>query len=139
MGQQIGSDGVRGWARACERASRGLRWPRGRAPRLARWRQPVLLVVALALLTALVAPPDLARGAPTSQVPPDAFRETFTGRPAAPTPWHGAGWDVTVHSRNRDTWDQLEPIAAHHGADCAAPPATHLATEYADAVFHCND
>jgi hypothetical protein len=64
--------------------------------------------------------------------------DTFDGRPDVPTPWRGAGWDVTVHSRDRETWQQLEPMAAHHGADCSAPPATHVMSEYADAVFQCN-
>jgi hypothetical protein len=93
----------------------------------------------LLLVGGLLIPPDAASGAPGRQLPPRAFLDTFDGRPAAPTPWHGAGWDVTVHSRNRETWDHLEPMAAGHGADCAAPPATHMVTDYDDAVFQCND
>src|SRR3954470_14298397 len=110
-----------------------------RLTRLPWARRPVLLMVLLALLVGLIGPPDAASGAPSRQLPPGAFLDTFDGRPSAPTPWHGAGWDVTVHSRNRETWQQLEPMAAGHGADCAAPPAFHMVTEYDDAVYQCND
>src|SRR5262249_30195940 len=92
-------------------------------PKLLRltWvRRSAWPVVLLALLAGLAGPAALARGAPSHQLPPNAFLETFDGRPEAPTPWHGTGWDVTVHSRNRETWQQLEPMAAMHGADCSA-------------------
>lgn len=112
----------------------------GQWPRLRPARRPALALTALLLLMGgLLIPPDAASGAPDRQLPPRAFVDTFDGRPSAPTPWHGAGWDVTVHSRNRETWDKLEPMAAGHGADCAAPPASHMMTEYDDAVFQCND
>jgi hypothetical protein len=97
-----------------------------------------MLVATLFGLIWLVGAPDVARGDPQRQLSARAFLDTFDGRPDVPTPWHGDGWDVTVHSRNRETWQQLEPMAAMHGADCSAPPATHLMTEYDDAVFHCN-
>src|SRR3954447_18118325 len=97
------------------------------------------VLLALALLAGLAGPSSAASGDPARQLPPGPFLDTFDGRPEAPTPWHGAGWDVSVHSRNHETWEQLEPMAAQHGADCGAPPATHLVTEYDDAVFQCND
>ena len=68
-----------------------------------------------------------------------AFLETFDGSPAAPTPWHPANWDVTVHSRDVSTFDQLETIHAGHGMDCSPPPATHDISAYPDAVFLCRD
>ncbi|HZO28959.1 MAG TPA: hypothetical protein VFH48_23545 [Chloroflexota bacterium] len=107
--------------------------------RVRRLGRPLLLVVIVALLTGLGSPPELAQSAPGRAARPGAFLDEFTGRPPVPTPWHGAGWDVAVHSRDRDTWDELQPIAAHHGPDCAAAPATHATRSYEDAVFHCND
>jgi hypothetical protein len=51
--------------------------------------------------------------------------------------------DVTVHSRDNNTWPAtggLEPMAAEHGAMCEAPPAVHALTgSYDDAVFICKD
>lgn len=69
------------------------------------------------------------------------FAATFDGSPPAPLPLAGSltNWDVQVHSRDQDTWFQLEPVAAQHGADCGAPPATHLNTSYEGAVFQCRD
>ncbi|MCC7370766.1 MAG: hypothetical protein IT306_20260 [Chloroflexi bacterium] len=115
-----------------------------------RSRRAPLLVLTLVLAVAswlsapaLAAPARAALAtaalAARAQPAPHAFLATFDGRPAAPEPWHGAGWDVTVHSRDRETWQELEPIAAHHGGDCSAPPNTHLTTSYEDAVYLCNN
>jgi len=68
-----------------------------------------------------------------------SFVETFDGEPSAPTPWHAPQWDITVHSRDVDTWDQLEVIDAAHGPDCAAPPATHPTSSYEGAVYNCRN
>jgi hypothetical protein len=70
---------------------------------------------------------------------PEAFVESFDGSPPAPQPWHPANWDVTIHSRDLTTWDNLEPMHAMHGSDCAAPPASHEIHSYDDAVFLCRD
>jgi len=128
MGLQDGRRNERaGWVRAAVRSGPG----RGR---------PLLLLAAVLMLAATFSTtPGLARGAPEQQPTPGDFLDAFTGRPAVPTPWRGAGWDVTVHSRNREAWESLEPMAAHHGPDCGAPPAVHPITTYDDAVFHCND
>ncbi len=82
---------------------------------------------------------NAALAAPGS-APSDAvgFMETFAGRPAAPTPWHGDDWDIAVHSRDRGTWSAPQPMMAMHGADCSAAPATHLVRTYEDSVFQCN-
>lgn len=71
---------------------------------------------------------------------------TFDGSPASPLPVtsgftepDGTVWDVQVHSRNSESWFTLPAIAAQHGADCAAPPATHLNTSYEGSVFQCRD
>ena len=65
----------------------------------------------------------------------------FTGSPAAPLPACGAsGWDVQVHSRDKETWYELEPMEAQHGPACEAPPTVHHQSgNYADAVFQCKD
>jgi hypothetical protein len=77
---------------------------------------------------------------PTTQPPPTGgFLQTFDGNPAAPQAWRPPDWDVTVHSRDAQTWTALEPVDAHHGADCSAPPATHRTTSYEGTVFLCRD
>ena len=72
-------------------------------------------------------------------LPADAFRESFDGQPTSPQPWNPPNWDVTVHSRDIETWDQLETMDAMHGSDCSAPPATHKVRTYDSAVFQCRD
>lgn len=88
-------------------------------------------------------PPVAAPAAAVAPVPDisasHVFRETFDGDPAAPQPWRPANWDVTVHSRDRDTWEALEPMEAAHGPDCSPPPVAHRITAYADAVFLCKN
>ena len=76
---------------------------------------------------------------PTATPFPQTFIETFDGNPDHPQPWHPGNWDVTVHSRDIETWNTLEPMDAMHGSDCAAPPASHPITSYEDAVFLCRD
>ena len=70
---------------------------------------------------------------------PSTYYQTFDGEPNEPKPWQPATWDVTVHSRDSDTWKALEPMHAAHGMDCSAPPASHTITDYEDAVFQCRD
>ncbi len=64
---------------------------------------------------------------------------SFTGAPASPLPFDEPGWDVQVHSRDRDTWRDPQPMDAHHGADCGPPPNTHRITRYDQMVFRCRD
>jgi hypothetical protein len=73
-----------------------------------------------------------------------AFIETFDGAPGQPLSWRDTGWaarwDVAVHSRDVNTWYQLEPMNTDHGADCSPPPATHpLSRRYEDAVYQCRN
>ena len=76
-----------------------------------------------------------------------AVASTFDGNPAAPLPLttgytdagDGATYDVQVHVRGPEHWYSLEPVAAQHGPDCSAPPATHTNTSYEGAVFQCRD
>ncbi|WP_255603941.1 hypothetical protein [Oscillochloris sp. ZM17-4] len=67
------------------------------------------------------------------------FLATFDGDPASPQAWDEPGWEVTVHSRDGETWYQLEPMEAMHGTDCGAPPATHTIRSYQDTVFSCRN
>jgi hypothetical protein len=81
---------------------------------------------------ALLGQPQRAEGA-------GAFLATFDGTPGAPTPWQTSTWDITTHSRATDRFYTLDSMHAGHGADCAAPPATHLISSYDDAVFQCRN
>jgi hypothetical protein len=68
------------------------------------------------------------------------FLETFElDSPASPAVWRPGEWDVTVHSRDGGTWQQLQGMDAQHGSDCGAPPATHPISTYEEAVFQCRD
>ncbi|ABY34862.1 MAG TPA: hypothetical protein DEF43_11500 [Chloroflexus aurantiacus] len=72
-------------------------------------------------------------------VKPSIFTETFTGEPAQPQSWDPNHWDVAVHSRDVNTWYQLEEMSAEHGHDCAPAPATHTINRYEDAVYQCRN
>jgi hypothetical protein len=73
-------------------------------------------------------------------LPGGAFLETFDGEPANPKAWNSAIWDIQVHSRDQETWLNLESMQAGHGLNCEPPPATHLFSgAYADAVFQCHN
>ncbi|MCC6179752.1 MAG: hypothetical protein IT305_30945 [Chloroflexi bacterium] len=106
---------------------------RGRVPRT------VLGAVCSALLAAALLATPSAPTIRAADPPPGEFLETFTGRPPDPTPWQPTSWDVTVHSRDRETWKELQPMMAHHGPDCSAYPGFHPTSAYDDAVFLCND
>jgi hypothetical protein len=73
---------------------------------------------------------------------------TFDGSPPSPLPLAGAPgpagsvlaeWDVQVHSRDTNTWYQLEAMYAGHGPECAGPPASHVNNSYEGAVYQCRD
>ena len=57
---------------------------------------------------------------------PTLFSEPFTGAPAAPTRWPETSLDVTIHSRDFNTWRRLEEMEAAFGADCAPPTGNPL-------------
>lgn len=93
-------------------------------------------------------PSPAATAQPTAAPPPATpatsasqgqLLETFDGQPSQPEPWRPSAWDVTIHSRDRETWAALEPMQAMHGADCGAPPASHAVSAYEQAVFLCRD
>jgi PAS domain-containing protein len=83
--------------------------------------------------------PTPALPPPTATPTPLAFQESFTGHFAAPTAWRSAGWDITIHSRDRETWQTLEPMEAHHGPGCEPPPVTHSLSRYEQTVYQCHD
>lgn len=72
---------------------------------------------------------------------PDVYQllETFDGDPPHPQRWQPNNWDVTVHSRDRGTWINMDPMAAAHGPNCEPPPATHDISALADAVYICKN
>lgn len=76
---------------------------------------------------------------PAGAIVDGTFTAGFDGTPASPEPWRPANWDVTVHSRDRETFARLEDMAAMHGDDCGAPPATHQVSSYEQAVFVCRN
>lgn len=69
------------------------------------------------------------------------YQATFTGAPSSPAAMPPAisDFDVQVHSRDSDTWFQLDAINAQHGPDCSAPPNSHPNTSYEGTVFQCKD
>jgi hypothetical protein len=70
---------------------------------------------------------------------PLRFVETFDGEPESPLAYRSPDWDITVHSRDVETWFELEPMQADHSSDCGPPTLTHTVTAYADTVFHCRN
>jgi hypothetical protein len=104
------------------------------------------LLAALIVLNTVPASQAQTTAASTTYLPmikdqqsPTAFLATFDGEPTSPQPWNPANWDVTIHSRDVETWYELESMEAAHGADCGAPPATHTITRYEDTVFTCRN
>jgi hypothetical protein len=91
--------------------------------------------------TAVTVPdvPEAATPEPPPSPPPPSFSEQFHGSPQGPMPWNPAHWDVTVHSRDRETWYELESMHAGHGSECEAPPDSHLISSYEQTVYLCND
>lgn len=99
-----------------------------------RGRKPLLFLAGVAGLTLTVL--GVASGASSQP-----WVASFDGSPAGPDPMPAvvSNFDIQVHSRDADTWFQLEPINAQHGADCAPPPATHPNTSYEGSVFQCKN
>lgn len=64
-----------------------------------------------------------------------AFVETFDGSPESPIPWRSPEWDIAIHAR--DSRQKLKPLIAAYGSSCESPPATHVISAYADAVYQC--
>ena len=78
------------------------------------------------------------------------FLDTFNGNPSTPQAFSvdssSSNWDIAVQSRDEATWEKLEEMDAHHGADCSSPLdasgnlITHHQTgSYEQSVFKCKD
>ena len=109
------------------------RWSRRTAVRSVV-RSFVLAVVGLALALILLPSGSLPAFAQTG-----SWLSMFTGAPRArssTTRPPGTSWSTRA---DRESWTQLEPMAAHHGADCSGPPNTHQISGYNQAVFNCAD
>jgi hypothetical protein len=105
----------------------------GSGRRLGRWLAWSLVGLVLALIIGVPGADRDALAQTTSWI------SLFDGAPSSPQPYNPSTWDVLVHSRDASTWKQLEPMAAHHGSNCAGAPASHQISQYADAVFLCNN
>ena len=57
-------------------------------------------------ITVLDTPTPTFTPIPTPTALPDTFLQTFDGQPARPEAWRPTTWDVTIHSRDRETWDE---------------------------------
>lgn len=65
---------------------------------------------------------------------------TFDGTPPAPLNYSNPHLDIQTHYRGPVDWYSLPPMQADHGADCSAPPATHITDNtYGGAFFQCKD
>lgn len=62
-----------------------------------------------------------------------------TPQPYDQNPYLSAHFDKQVHSRNQPWTGMPNVMAAQHGANCAAPPATHAAQAMGDMIFVCAD
>ena len=78
---------------------------------------------------------------PAAAVTNSAFSFQWALTPAAPSVWDGNGfadtWDVLVHRRG--VGEANTPVLGGHGADCSAPPATHLISNIANSVYICKN
>jgi hypothetical protein len=91
-----------------------------------------------AVVTPTATPTATTPPTPTP-IPVNDFLATFDGQPTTPQPWQPADWDVTVHSRDRETWYVLDSMAAAHGPECQPPPGSHIINSYEEAVFGCTN
>ncbi|HXM56795.1 MAG TPA: hypothetical protein VOB72_15460, partial [Candidatus Dormibacteraeota bacterium] len=98
-------------------------------------RYVVRFLVVLPLLLLLLAPGAAAPAAASS-----AFTFNWMSDPAAPAAWTPGtanDWDVIA---NIDApTDATGTMAAGHGTDCSAPPATHQISSLGDAVYLCKN
>jgi hypothetical protein len=90
-----------------------------------RVKRILTFAAALALSVVVAVLPTLAQSF--------GFVETFDGSPPAPQSYlNPNGFDIGISGN-------LFPMLADHSSECGAPPAQHMITELADAVFICNN
>ncbi|MGB0385783.1 MAG: hypothetical protein ACPGWR_13265 [Ardenticatenaceae bacterium] len=85
------------------------------------------------------APEGTATPTPSPTPIANSFLEGFDREPESPEAWQPENWDVTIHSRDRETWQELEMMQAAHGSNCEPPPANHTISAYEDAVYICRN
>jgi hypothetical protein len=61
------------------------------------------------------------------------------GMPATPAMWNPSNFDVQIHTRDMQSGSGNDSHLADHGADCGAPPATHMVSGWQQAVFVCHN
>jgi hypothetical protein len=83
------------------------------------------------------APVVMVPNARDVQIQKPEFSFNWTGTPDVPLKVVPNTWDVQIHKR--DVGDSMEPMETQHGADCAAPPATHPINMLAQGVFICKN
>ncbi len=89
----------------------------------------------IALATVMTTPTLAAPPVPSTQAT-NRFADRFDGLGIGQLdPIDKTKWDVSVHTRAREFWFELESMQAAHGLDTAPPPATHLTSAYEDAVY----
>ncbi|MEM8712613.1 MAG: hypothetical protein AAGG01_16805 [Planctomycetota bacterium] len=99
-------------------------------------RTTFLWTAALAAPLGGAALATLPAAAPASWLPQERFEDSFDGLGLGQLdPIDGSKWDVSVHTRAKEFWFQLEPMQAAHGLDTSPPPATHVISAYEDAVY----
>ncbi len=73
-----------------------------------------------------------------SEAAATAFNEPVDHSPPQPEPWQPVDWDVVVHSKEANTWLELDEISADFSTTCQPSPAAHTVTAYEEAVFVCD-
>lgn len=100
-----------------------------------------LSITALVLVVVLVMPggPGPSRVMASTS---NAFVFQWAGTPAAPQAWRPAllnDWDLVAHHPDYNSDHPWGSAIAGHGADCAAPPATHTVSDPDNSVFICRN
>jgi hypothetical protein len=81
----------------------------------------------------------LVQTSPVTASSTERFTFNWLSTATSPQPWTPDDWDVIVHSRDRESWAQVDPMQAQHGPDCSPPPATHLVSSYEESVYLCRN
>jgi hypothetical protein len=62
------------------------------------------------------------------------FLASFDQVPASPTPFTPTDWDVTILAADQEN---IRPMVAGHGPDCAPSPGNHVITRVEETVYMC--
>jgi len=107
---------------------------------LGRSKALAALGLILTLIIAVVALVTQTRQAQASSnaIAPWSDSLAEYGMPTAPTLWKPSNFDVQIHTRDMQNGSGNASHLADHGADCAAPPATHTVSSWQQAVYICH-